>query len=184
MVDNALIANKFCDICNSLLQTWQLRKHLFDTNDEIEALKDAMFGNLFNVIIESLQELWILKLAKLHDKVNFKDKYNLTLQYIIITLPFSNDKLLELKNLKENMDIFYKCIKQSRNQIISHNDLASIKFEKLLGTFSKNDDEQYFACLIEFADIVSREFTGEPFCYDDLIKNDVLHFMHCIKKCN
>jgi len=184
MVDNALIANKFCDICNSLLQTWQLRKHLFDTNEDIDVLKNPNFGNLFNIIINSLQELWILKLVNLHDKVKFGDKYNLSLQYIINTLPFSKDKLLKLKNLKENMDIFYISIKQARNQIISHNDLESIILEKELGTFSENHDEQYFACLIEFADIISREFTGETFCYDDLIKNDVIHFMHCIKKGN
>jgi hypothetical protein len=73
-------------------------------------------------------------------------------------------------------------IKDARNKILSHNDLAIIMEAKNLGAFDRGEDELYFQYLREFASLVKQSVTGEPFVYDDLVNNDVEVFMQCFKR--
>jgi hypothetical protein len=73
--------------------------------------------------------------------------------------------------------ILAKPIKDARNKILSHNDLSVLLENKNLGGFDPGEDEKYFLKLNKFACLVSQAVLGEPFIYDDLVKNDVDVFM-------
>ncbi len=68
-------------------------------------------------------------------------------------------------------------IRDARNKVLSHNDLAMLLASNDLGGFDPGEDEAYFLSLREFASLVRQTALGEPFVYDDLIRNDVSVFM-------
>ena len=71
----------------------------------------------------------------------------------------------ELSDLKTKMEVLAKPIKDARNKILSHNDLAVLLDEKELGGFDLGEDEAYFLNLREFASLVRKAALGdeEPF---------------------
>ncbi len=75
------------------------------------------------------------------------------------------------------MTLLAKPIRDVRNKILSHNDLAVLLSSKELGGFDPGEDESYFGMLHEFASLVRQTALGEPFVYDDMVRSDVLVFM-------
>ena len=69
-------------------------------------------------------------------------------------------------------------VKDARNKILSHNDLAVLLSSSELGSFDPGEDETYFRALLQFASLVSEKVLGEPFVHDDLVKTDVATFLH------
>ena len=65
--------------------------------------------------------------------------------------------------------------------MLSHNDLDTIAADATLGEFAEGDDVKYFAALQEFVNIVHFETVGEPWPFNDLVKNDVAAFLAVIK---
>ena len=84
----------------------------------------------------------------------------------------------ELKTLRARMLTLATPIKEARNRILSHNDLAVILQSKILGHFESGQEEEYFERLREFASIVR----GGTFVYDDLVRNDVEIFLECFNR--
>lgn len=175
------VVKKFCELCDWLLQVWQTRKLLFDENADVSALREPRHEHFFYRLQEVLQENWLHQLAKLHDPAvqgGQRGHINLSIEYMVEygqwTAPVK-DKLL---SLRDQMLALAKPIKDARNKILSHNDLAVLLAGKELGAFDPGEDELYFSALRSFASVVSEEILGEPFVYDDLVKNDVAIFMH------
>ncbi len=183
MVENREeVAAKFCELCDWLLQAWQFQKFMFDENPQIDILQVPRHEHFFHRLHVISQEYWLHQLAKLHDPAVQQKGQNLTINYMIEYGEFDEGTRSELVALLDKMNILSKPIKVARNKCLSHNDLSVLLSNEVLGTFSPGDDETYFACLIQFADIVSHKIIGEPFVYDDLVSNDVESFMHCFER--
>ncbi|ART55273.1 hypothetical protein CBP36_08780 [Acidovorax carolinensis] len=101
-----------------------------------------------------------------------------TLDYIIEYGQWDTQTEAKLKDLKSRMSSLAKPVRDARNKVLSHNDLAVILTSNELGAFDPGEDEQYFIRLREFASLVTESALGEPFVYDDLVENDVSSFMH------
>jgi hypothetical protein len=174
------VVDEFCNLCDWLMQIWQLRKYLFDENPEEAALKDPRHEHFFYRLQVVLQENWLLRLAKLHDPAvqgGANGHINLSINYMIEYgqwVPKTKDELLALR---DKMTGVAKPIRDARNKILSHNDLAVILSHEVLGGFDPGQGEAYFQLLCEFASVVRQAALGEPFVYDDLVKNDVEVFM-------
>lgn len=75
------------------------------------------------------------------------------------------------------MEVLAKPVRDARNKILSHNDLAVLLASRGLGSFEPGKDESYFDALKDFTSLVSQQVLGAPFVYDDLVKNDVDVFL-------
>lgn len=175
------VIEKFCGLCDWLLQAWQMRKFLFDENPNESILHDPRYASFFYRIQVVLQEHWLHQLAKLHDPAvqgGATGHINLSLDYIIDYGQWDAQTEAKLKELKSKMSSLVKPIRDARNKVLSHNDLAVLLASKDLGAFDPGEDERYFTGLREFASLVTESALGEPFIYDDLVENDVSSFMH------
>ncbi len=175
------VIEKFCGLCDWLLQIWQMRKFLFDENPFESVLREPRYAHFFYRIQVVLQEHWLHQLAKLHDPAvqgGATGHTNLSLDYIIEYGQWDTQTETKLKDLKSKMSCLAKRVRDARNKVLSHNDLVVLLTSKELGAFDPGEDEQYFIRLREFASLVTESVLGEPFVYDDLVENDVSSFMH------
>ncbi|MBU3697982.1 hypothetical protein [Dechloromonas sp.] len=172
---------KFFGLCDWLLQVWQMQKFLFDENPNESVLREPRYAHFFYRLQVVLQEHWLHQLAKLHDPAvqgGANGHINLSLDYIIEYGQWDAQTEAKLKDLKSRMSSLAKPVRDARNKVLSHNDLAVLLTSKELGAFDPGEDEQYFIRLREFASLVTESALGEPFVYDDLVENDVSSFMH------
>lgn len=175
------VVKKFCELCDWLFQSWQIRKYLFDENPELSILQSPRYGHLFYHLSVITQEYWLHQLAKLHDPAvqgGQNGHINLSIDYMIEYGHWNNETKAVLIDLREQMSILAKPIKEARNKILSHNDLAIILSSKELGCFNNSEDEIYFSCLQKFASLITETVSEQPFIYDNLVRNDIDAFMH------
>lgn len=171
----------FCSRCNWAHECWQLRKYLFDENPELELLQAPENAHFFQRILEITQEYWIQQVAKLHDPAEQNKHSNLALAYIYERGDWSAPTKARLQVIKERLDKFFALIKDTRNQLLAHNDRDSILDERPMGAFEAGADSQYFSDLQEFANLVHEQAIGGPFPFDGLVPNDVEIFMRTFR---
>jgi hypothetical protein len=176
-----LVVERFCELCDWLLQIWQTRKLLFDENPDIAALKAPRHAHFFYRLQEVLQDCWLHELIKLHDPAvqgGGKGCINLSIPYMIEYGHWDAATKRKLDKLYREMNDLAESIKPARNKILSHNDLAVLLDSTELGAFDQGADEDYFGRLTELAALISMEVLGTPFVFDvDLVHNDVAGFM-------
>lgn len=176
------VIDEFCRLCDWLLQTWQMRKYLFDENLNETILKAPYHQYFFYRIQVVFQESWLHQLAKLHDPAvqgGSNGHVNLSIDYIVDYGNWEPKIKSELIELRTKMTSLAKPIRDVRNKILSHNDLVVLLESKELGGFDQGEDEIYFDNLRKFVSLVRETALGEPFVYDDLVRNDVDAFMKC-----
>ena len=181
------IIDKFRDLCDRLMQIWQMRKYLFDDNPDRSALFAPRNGFFFVHIQAVLQESWLHQLAKLHDPAvqgGAKGHINLSIDYMIEYGHWKPEVKVALNDLKTKMEVLAKPIRDARNKILAHNDLAVLLAGQELGGFNPGEDETYFLNLREFAHLVTTTALGEeqPFTTYDCVKTDVHVFMRAFLK--
>lgn len=173
---------EFLKLCDWLLQSWQMRKYLFDENEDLDILQSPRHAHFFYRIQETFQESWLHQLAKLHDPAVQGSNINLSIEYIIEFGSWDYEFKNKLSSIKTKMLGLSAPARAARNKILSHNDLKIIlENNGPLGQFNAGEDTAYFSALIEFCNLVSQQVLNEPFCYDDLVKNDVAGFMSQFK---
>ena len=175
------IAKKFCKLCDWLMQIYEMRKFLFDENSDVSKLQTPRHAHFFYRLQEVLQENWLHQLAKLHDPAvqgGAKGHINLSVPYMIEYGDWDLQVRTKLIDLQSKMTTLANPIRDARNKVLSHNDLAVLLADAQLGGFDPGADDLYFEALKEFASVVSETVLGEPFLRDDLVKNDVSVFMH------
>jgi hypothetical protein len=169
---------KFLGLCDWFIQIYEFRKHLFDENPNLEVFQGPRHEHFFYRLHVVLQESWMQQLARLHDPAIQGGSINLTLEYIIDYGGWDEEFRRELLAGKSSMEVLYQPIKVARNKILAHNDLKTmISSDDALGQFEQGLDIQYFETLKAFCEILSQKVLGQPFVFDDLIKNDVEVFM-------
>jgi hypothetical protein len=176
------VVDEFCNLCDWVHTSWQMSKHLFDDNPDIESLKAPHYEHFFYRLSTILQEYWIQQLAKLHDPAMQKGHQNLSIHYMIDAGEWDSKTRDDLIVLKNKMQPFETKLRAARNRIISHNDLSTILSATEHGIFNQGDDVEYFSLLHDFASIVKQVVLGDIFLYDDLIVNDVRFFMAAFSK--
>ncbi len=138
------VAKKFCQLCDWLLQVWQMRKFLFDENTDVAVLRKPRHAHFFFRLQEVLQENWLHQLAKLHDPAvqgGPKGHINLSVEYMIEYGQWDTSIKAELLSLQTEMLRLAKPIKYARNKVLSHNDLAILLADQELGAFDPGEDE-------------------------------------------
>jgi AbiU2 len=167
------IVAEFCQECHRVHAYWQMLKHLFDENPEIESLKAPRYEHFFAVIKSSLYESFVQGVARLHDRAILLGNETLTVNYMIEYIQCGAITKAKLTELREKMMPFADKIKPARNKFTAHNDLSTVLRQPVIGAFDKPDDIDYFGHLEEFASVA----LGERFLFGDFVQSDVACFM-------
>jgi hypothetical protein len=168
-----VIIDEFCQECHRIHAYWQMLKYLFDENPEVSSLTAPHYEHFFAVIKSSLYESFIQGVARLHDPAIQHGQPNLTVSYLIEHIQWDSETKARLIEIREKMLPFTAILKLPRNKFTAHNDLNTILQRPLIGAFDKNDDDDYFEKLREFASLA----LGEMFLFGNFVQNDVEIFM-------
>jgi len=155
-----------------------MRKYLYDENPDERLLKHPHHAYFFIVLEKILQEYWILEVVKLHDPATQRGFDNLSVDYVLKLDGWPSNTKFKLQNLKKKMNKFSSLLTEARNKLLSHKDKDVIVTGEILGVFDEGEDEVYFKFLENFASEAHENVLGEPFIFDDLIKNDIEVFMN------
>ena len=174
------VIGKFCGLCMWTHDTWLLRKYLFDKNPDEAKLKHPRYEHFFARLQLVLQEHWLLQLAKLHDPAVQNKQINLTIDYIIDYGNWDSSTHAELKQLRDKMVMLVDAsIRKARNKALSHNDLAAILSDAVLGEFTEGKDIEYFESLQAFVNVVANQVLDETFQFEKFVLSDIGAFMNC-----
>lgn len=167
----------FYNMCNWAYTCWQMKKYLYDENQNDQLMKTCDFVHFFNDLNDILQEYWILQVCKLHDNEKTCGKENLVIGTILKIFQNNESIHTTLKDKKEKLDQFYDHLKDARNKIISHHDCQTRLDKKTLGSFDEGEDVVYFQELQDFINICFEQYGDSPKPLNDLVRNDIDVFL-------
>jgi hypothetical protein len=172
---------KFCELCTWAYEVWLNHRELFENNQRETELRNSFAGEELRRLSTISQEYWLLQVRKLHDRAITSGKITLGIDYVLTYGGWTDSVRHDLQELKRELDDFADRLLKARNQLVSHNDLATIVAGAALGGFDKGADEKYFKTLKEFVNTVHEEAIGGPWVFNDLVKNEVAGFLATIK---
>lgn len=179
-LSNDLI-EEFCELCNWAFQVWVTHRVLFDDNPRAAELQKSQGAPALKRLNTICHEYSLLQIAKLHDPAISFGRPTLGIDYIVNYGGWSEQMLIKLKRLAEQLNKFERKLRKARNKVLSHNDLDAVMSYSRLGSFEKNDDAKYFQKLQEFVDLVHDEVIGGPWPFDDRVRRDTTALICMIK---
>jgi hypothetical protein len=109
---------------------------------------------------------------------------NITLgiNYVLTYGGWSDSVRAHLDKFATRLNGFASQLRDARNKILSHNDLATMVAGATLGAFAEGAGEKYFKDLQEFVNTVHNQVIGGPWRFIDRVRtNDVADFIAKLK---
>jgi hypothetical protein len=170
------IIGEFWAICNAVYECWLARRGLFEDNADLDQLGrthcSAFLGHLSLVTQRDV----LHQIAKLHDPARQFGQNNLSIGYVVDNGLWDRETRMRLSVLRAKLDSFADSLRQARNKMTAHNELAAILAGQPLGQFPRGADIEYFKNLQAFMDTVA----GVPRPFNDLIRNDARAFVESL----
>jgi hypothetical protein len=176
-----LVVEQFCALCDKAHEYWLNHLELFDNNPRNDELMMSIARDEWVRLSVISHEYSLLQLRKLHDPAVTGGKITLGIDYILTYGGWSDSVGSRLTKLAKELNGLADKLKDVRNKILSHNDLATIIAGATLGEFDEGADEKYFEALQEFVNIVHDQVVGGPYPFNNLIRNDIAFFLRAIK---
>lgn len=170
------ILDEFWEICNAAYECWLCHRELFDDNPEAEQLSRSHCAPFLAHLSVVTQRDTLHQIAKLHDRAKQFGQNNLSIGFIIDNGYWDRETRMRLGTLRSNLDTFASLLKDARNKITAHNDLAARLLRPALGGFPDGADVEYFKDLQALVDIVA----GSPRPFNDLVRNDARVFVESL----
>jgi hypothetical protein len=178
---SATVVREFCNLCNRAHELWINHLELFDNNPRNDELMNSIARPEWVRLSIISQEYSLLQIRKLHDKAVMNGNITLGIDYVLTYGGWSDSVRDCLEALKEELDGFASQLRDVRNKILSHYDLATILADAPLGGFADGAGEKYFKDLQEFVNIVHDQVAGGPYPFCNLARNDIAYFLRTIK---
>jgi hypothetical protein len=175
------VVEEFCKLCDWAHEVWLNHLELFDKNQRAAELLNSFAGEEWARLSIISQEYSLLQIVKLHDKAVINGNVTLGIDYVLTYGDWSDPIRRRLEELAKELNCFADQLLRARNKILSHNDLATIIAGATLGEFADGAEAIYFKALHEFANTLYDQVAGEPWPFNDLVKNDVAAFLAAIK---
>jgi hypothetical protein len=163
-----IVVYKFCDLCQWAYEAWRTHRTLFDDKPHTAKLRSSKGGNALYRISIITHEYSLHQIAKLHDPATQKGQANLGIDYMIRFGGWDVATKTKLLSLQIQLNKLNEKIHGLRNKILSHNDLETILNESSLGSFTAEDDTEYFKTLEEFVNVLHENPIGEPWRFTDV----------------
>lgn len=178
---SAYVVEEFCKLCDWTYQVWFNHRELFDNNPRAVELQASIAADALSRLSTISHEYALLQVTKLHDPVVVSGQVTLGIEYIVKYGAWTPEMAEKLAQLAEKLNKFAEGLRRVRNKALSHNDLAAILSRETLGGFEEGVDIQYFNVLQEFVNEVHAEVIGGLWPFNDLVKNEVAHFMAALR---
>ena len=123
---SASVIVEFCKLCDWAHEVWLNHRELFDNNPRATELMNSCAGEEFARLSIISQEYSLLQIRKLHDKAVMNGNHTLGIEYVLTYGCWSNSVRDRLKALAEELNGFASLLRDTRNKLLSHNDLATI----------------------------------------------------------
>jgi hypothetical protein len=146
---------------------------LFEDNAKLELLSRTHCAQFLANLGTVTQRDLLHQIAKLHDPTKQLGQSNLSIGFIIDNGFWDRETRMRLSMLKAKLDAFASLLKDARNKLTAHNDLATILAGQPLGQFPIGADIECFKNLQDLVDIVA----GSPRPFNDLVRNDARLFV-------
>ena len=164
------VIEQFCDQCYIIISRYKEYFFLYesDNKERLDLLNKTardFFHNLQGILIERI----FLDICKITDSSGSGEKNNLTIKYILKEIEQDAKEKLGLDELSNKIHKFRECIVSARNKIIAHHDLKTITSNKILGVFSRSDDDAFWKNLQEFVNKIHNHYFENPFNFDDIV---------------
>ncbi|HEX4322745.1 MAG TPA: hypothetical protein VHZ52_17665 [Acidobacteriaceae bacterium] len=175
------VVEEFCKLCDWTHEVWLNHRALFDDNPRSDELMKSFAGHELERLSIISHEYSLLQIVKLHDRAIMGGNATLGIEYVLVFGGWPNSVRDELENMAKKLRDFAVPLRDVRNKVLSHNDLASIVAGATLGSFEEDAEVQYFKILKEFVNVVHKEVIGSPWPFNEFVKSDVAAFLDLIK---
>ncbi|MDD5327801.1 MAG: hypothetical protein PHY02_08320 [Phycisphaerae bacterium] len=162
------IIKQFCDQCYTTRALYKEYSYLYEDNKERLDLLNKTARDFFLNFQGILKNHILLDICKITDSATLGKNSNLTIKYILKEIKQEDKNNLGLDELSDKIHKFRKCIVDARHKIIVHFDFETIKYNKTLGGFSKNDNEEFWENLQEFVNKIHIHYFNSPFILDKI----------------
>jgi len=157
------IVMSFCEEC---VWTSSIRTHftqLFERGEKRHQLLAEVARTFFHDMNLALLEYVLLQQCKLTDPASSgPGKDNLTTNYIA-GLPWKAETQKLLRTENDDLMRFRDRINDARRRLVAHTDLRTRMDQVVLGSFTKEEESQFWATLQRFVNIAHEEAVGGPF---------------------
>lgn len=160
-----LLLDRLFEQCNWAHEVWTLRRAMFDGNRRKRTLDRGPHTYFLYHLQNILTEYVTIQIAKLHDQAVVAGRVSLTLDYVVEYGGFDVPTKKKLARIRATLDKLGSILRQPRNKLIAHNDLAAVMQDAPLGEFAAGMDTRYFQSLQRFLKAAYVGAIGEP-CAD------------------
>jgi len=164
------VIKRFCDQCYAIRALYKEYFYLYESdNKERLDLLDKTARDFFYELRCILIDRILLNICKITDPASSGNNSNLTIKYILKEIEQEAKKNLGLDELSKEIHTFREYIVGARHKIIVHSDFETITSNKILGSFSKTDDDKFWKNLQEFVNKISMHYFNRPFIFDEIV---------------
>ncbi len=164
------VIKQFCDQCYTIRALYKEYIFLYESdNKERLDLLDKTARDFFHHLQHILIDRIFLGICKITDRAAFGENSNLTIKYILKEIDQDAMGNLKLDELPEKIHKFREYIDDPRNKIIVHNDLETIKSNKILGCFPKTELDEFWKNLQEFVDKIHMHYFETHLILDEVV---------------
>ncbi len=174
------LTKDFHALCEWTHHAWLMHKTI-ETSPQTDRLMQGRCKEFLGHMSRITQEYSLQQIAKLHDPALQGNNSNLSLDYVIRFGEWDESTVASLSGLRDEMTrIVGRSVKESRNNVLSHNDLETIQKEIVHGKFESGADERYFELLQQFLDIVNDKRFGGPAPFSGFALSDTQVFLEAL----
>jgi hypothetical protein len=176
-----LVLKQFCDYCWWLHEVRCALGVMCDYKCEDASVEYHMYR-----IVLSMREYYALKVCALFDRAQSKINQNisnLTVEYLVEKIGFSDEVKTKLRNEIKLMLPFVQALRNVRNKIITHNDLEQVlKKDSILGEYQFVDELEFYNALKRFVVTADTAVNGvSGFEWPTWPREDATDFMEILQ---
>lgn len=180
--DTQATVKKFCERVIWLRVIHRIYEELFadvDSQKMMEKTAPSFFHDLNNVVVDYL----LLQFAKITDPAATGCKENLTVDYLVNTIQWTEEWKKQLIPLRDRAMKLRPYLKDGRNRILAHSDLKTTMTGEKLGGFPEGEDKEFLDALENLCNLAYKGCFSSVFGKISVgTAGDVLDFKKVLRK--
>jgi hypothetical protein len=173
--------DEFYKLCAQLKIEFDLFCGLFDRGPAQQDLLNRTAPLLFGEVSAALHHQVYLGFCRITDPARFGKYANLTTNYIVEELCWTDEVRAKLSEVNKRLMAFRKFVEPARSKRIAHTDFTAHIERHSLGGYPQGADGKFFKDLEEFLTIAFREILGGT-CFLGSTQNDTHRFITTLWK--
>ena len=180
--DTQATVKKFCERVIWLRVIHRIYEELFadvDSQKMMEKTAPSFFQDLNNVVVDYL----LLQFAKITDPAVTDGKENLTVDYLVNTIQWTEEWKKQLIPLRNRAMELRPYLKDGRHKILAHSDLKTAITGEEMGGFPKGKDKEFLDALENLCNLAYKGCFSSVFGKISVgTAGDVLDFKNVLQK--